>query len=69
MRVKKKSFFFVANMCICNKKETSSPNDIQYLFWAYFNHTNILKVTVNYLVTPIFLSGVKDGVENQYFLS
>ena len=49
------------------KNETSNPNDMQYFLWAYFTHTNILKVNVNYLVTPIFTSGVKDGVENALF--
>ena len=34
---------------------------------AYFTHTYIFQVTVNYLVIPIFTSGVKDGVENAHF--
>ena len=49
------------------KNKTSNSNDLQKKLYAYFTHTNILKVTVNYLVIQIFTSGVKDGVENANF--
>ena len=39
---------------------------IYILLWAYFTHTNILKATVNYLVIPIFTSGVKYGIEKAH---
>ena len=56
-------------MCICNKKnQASNPNDLQCFLYAYFTHTNILKVTVNYLATPNFTSGVKYCVENEHFI-
>ena len=42
---------------------------IYNIFYAYFTHTNNLKVTVNYLVTQIFTSWVKDGVENDHLIS
>ena len=50
---------FPGHLCICNRNPISYSNNMKYFLKAYFIHTNIFKMTVNYFVIPIFISGSK----------